>query len=221
MMRLITFLLAVAFLIPLGAVMFLIAGTIDLPSVWLYLVMRVLFTIACVVTMSEEVARERLKPGPKAKPEPIYNIGAGITWVAHFLIVPLDLGRFHWSAGFPTWLQVIGVVVTAGGMSMVVWALRHNEYLSARIRIQEERGHVVANTGPYARIRHPNNAGAILTGLSSGLVFKSWPSVIPLLIWIGLVVYRTLQEEKVLLNELEGYKEYTQQVRFRFIPGLW
>ncbi|MBM4460904.1 MAG: isoprenylcysteine carboxylmethyltransferase family protein [Chloroflexi bacterium] len=221
MMRLVTFVAGSAFLILAGAAMFLVAGTANLPSVWLYLGLRVLFTAACVLAMSEDVARERLRPGPGARPEPLYNTGAAIAWISHVVIVSLDLGRFHWSAGFPLWLQGLGVIVLLAGMSLVVWALRHNEYLSARIRIQGERGQRVATSGPYAHIRHPNYAGGILMGLSSGLVFDSWPSIVPMLFWIGLLAYRTLNEEKVLCAELEGYTEYATRVRYRFLPGVW
>ncbi len=220
-MRLFTFVAAVAFLALMGGAMFLIAGTVNLPSIWLYLILRVVFTAASVLAMSEEVARERMRPGKGVKPEPVYNIGTTIAWVAHILIVPLDLGRFHWSAGFPVALQALGVIGTLCAYGMVVWALRHNEYLSARIRIQSERGHQVADTGPYAIVRHPNYAGAFMQSLCSGLVFASWPSIIPMFLHMGLLVYRTLNEEKVLSKELEGYPAYASRVRYRFIPGVW
>jgi len=180
-----------------------------------------LFTLACVLVMSESVASERLKPGPGAKKEPLFNIGSTFAYVAHFIIAPLDLGRFHWSRGFPVALQVVGVVGMILGFGLVVWALRHNEFLSAKIRIQKDRGQQVVDTGPYAIIRHPNNAGGCLHALCSGLVFTSWPAILPMLIYVGLFMHRTLNEEKVLLAELEGYKEYTQKVRYRMIPGVW
>lgn len=221
MKRLTTFLAATAFLALMGAVMFLIAGTADLPSVWLYLAIRELFTLASVLAMSEQVARERLKPGPGARPEPLYNTGAAVAWISHVIIVALDLGRFGWSYPFPVWVQAIGVVMMISAQAVVVWALRHNEYLSARIRIQGDRGHHVADTGPYAIIRHPNYAAAFLLGLSSGLVFASWPSVLPMLVYDALLVYRTLDEEKVLFAELAGYPEYAARVRYRFFPGVW
>jgi protein-S-isoprenylcysteine O-methyltransferase Ste14 len=221
MMRLVTFLAATAFLVPMGVVMFLIAGTVNVPSIWLYLGIRVLFNVASALAMSEAVARERLKTGPGAKPEFIYRTGTATMWIAHIVIAPLDLGRYHWSTGFPTWLQAAGVVGMLGGMSLVIWALRHNEYLSARIRIQGERGQRVATTGPYAHVRHPNYAGATVIGLTSGLVFASWPSILPMLVWVGLLVYRTLDEEKTLFAKLEGYGEYAEQVRYRFVPRVW
>jgi protein-S-isoprenylcysteine O-methyltransferase Ste14 len=221
MKRLTTFLAATAFLALMGALMVLIAGTADLPSVWLYLALRELFTLASVLAMSEEVARERLKPGPGARPEPLYNTGTTLAWMAHIVIVALDLGRFGWSHPFPIAVQTIGVVVMIAAQAMVIWALRHNEYLSARIRIQGDRSHHVADTGPYALIRHPNYAAAFLLGLSSGLVFASWPSVLPMLVYDALLVYRTLDEEKLLFAELADYPEYAARVRYRFLPGIW
>jgi protein-S-isoprenylcysteine O-methyltransferase Ste14 len=221
MKRLRTFVLGTLFIVLMGALMFLIAGTIRVPSVWLYLALYVGFTAASALAMSEEVARERLKPGPGAKPEPVYNTGTAIAWIAHVVIVSLDKGRFGWSASFPTLLQGIGVLGTLGAYALVIWALRHNEYLSTRIRIQSDRGQQVADTGPYAHVRHPNYAGAFLQSLCSGLVFASWPSIVPLLLHLGLLVYRTVQEEKVLPAQLPGYDEYAVLVRYRFVPGLW
>jgi len=221
MMRLVTFVASTAFIILLGAAMFLLAGTADLPSVWLYLGLRVLFNAGCVLAMSEDVARERMKPGPGAKPERLFPIASGGLWVVHIIIAMLDLGHFGWSGRFPIWLYAVGVAGTLVGMGLVIWALRHNEYLSARIRIQAERGHRVATTGPYAHIRHPNNAGGSLIALASGLILGSWPSVVPMVLWVGLVAYRTLTEERVLFAELTGYAEYAARVRYRFLPGVW
>jgi protein-S-isoprenylcysteine O-methyltransferase Ste14 len=221
MMRLITFIGAMVFLGVVGTLMFLIAGTIALPPIWLNLGIWAAFTLACVLVMSENVAKERLKPGPGAKKEPLFNIGSTLAYVAHYIIAPLDLGRFHWSRGFPTALQVIGMIGMLLGFSFVVWALRHNEFLSSKIRIQKDRGQQVVDSGPYAIIRHPNTAGGCLQALCSGLVLTSWLSILPMLIYVGVFVHRTLNEEKVLLAELEGYQEYTQRVRYRMIPGVW
>lgn len=220
-MRLVTFVAGTAFLVAMGAAMFLVAGTVTLPSVWLYLALRELFTVACVLAMSEDVARERARPGPGAKKERLFPLASGSLWVVHIVIAMLDLGRFHWSAPFAVWLHGIGVAGTLAGMGLVVWAVWHNEYLSARIRIQTERGHRAVTTGPYAHIRHPNNAGGSLIALGSGLVLGSWPSVVPMLAWVALIAYRTINEEKVLFAELAGYGEYAGRVRYRFLPGVW
>lgn len=219
--RLITLFSALAFLVLLGTILFVIAGTIDLPTIWLYLLLRVVFTFASVFAMSEDVARERLKPAQGSKPEPVYNIGTTVAWVSHIILVPLDLGRFHWSAGFPLWLNIVGSLVMILGFSLVIWALRHNEYMSARIRIQGDRGQHVIDTGPYAIIRHPNYAGGFLVSLASGFVFGSWVSIPPMLLHMALFMYRALHEEKVLCAELDGYRDYTARVRWRFLPKIW
>jgi len=218
--RLITLVSASAFLALMGVIMFLIAGTLALLAIWLYLGLRLLFTIACVAVMSDELARERLKPGAKPKPEPIYNTGTAIAWVTHIILAPLDLGRFGWSRGFPVWLQGAGAIVMLAGFSLVIWALIHNEFMSARIRIQEERGQRVVDTGPYAIARHPNYAGGFLVSLSSGFVFGSWVAILPMLLHMALLMYRSVQEEKALIGELTGYAEYARRVRWRFLPGV-
>jgi len=219
--RLITLVSATAFLAFLGAIMFLIAGNLALPSIWLYLGLRLVFTVASVVVMSDEVARERLKPGGKTTPEPLYNIGTAIAFIALIIIVPLDLGRFGWSRGFPVWLQGVGVLVMLAGFTLVIWALIHNEYMSARLRIQGDRGQHVVDTGPYAIVRHPNYAGGFLVSLSSGLVFGSWVAVLPMLLHMLLLMVRTVQEEKMLLEGLPGYSDFARRVRWRFLPGIW
>jgi hypothetical protein len=111
-----------------------------------------------MAVMSEVVARERLKRGRGARPGPVYTTRPAIARAAHIVIAPLDLGRYHWRAGFPSALQTAGVVGVHFGTGMNVWALRHNECHSARIRMQSERGNLVVSTGPYEQIRHPNHA---------------------------------------------------------------
>jgi len=219
--RLITLLSASAFLALLGGVMFLIAGTFSLPSIWLYLGLRLLFSLACVMAMSEDVARERMKPGPGSRRELIYITGTTIAWVEHIVLASLDLGRFRWSRSFPALLQAAGVVVMLAAFALAIWALMHNEYMSARLRIQGDRGQHVIDTGPYAIIRHPNYAAGFLISLTNGLVLGSWVAVLPLLVHMGLLMYRTIQEEKMLVAELEGYADYSRRVHWRFLPGVW
>ena len=221
MYRLLTLFGGSASIALMGALLFLLAGTTALPWIWVYLAIRLAFTIGAVLAMSESVARERLKPGPRARSEPLYNALTGVAWVAFLILAPLDLGRFHWSTGFPLWLQVVSALMLLAGYALVIWALRHNEYMSARIRIQGERGQHVVDTGPYALLRHPNYTGAFLQSLTSALLLGSWVGALALLLHCAALVYRTLNEEKFLLAELEGYADYTRRVRWRFIPGVW
>lgn len=220
-MRVKTFFLATIFQAFMAVALFLTAGNAALPAVWAYLGIQWLFTLASVLVMSENTAAERLKPGAGVKKEPLYNIGATILWVAFTVIAMLDIGRFGWSAAFPCWLQWLGGIGALAAYALPVWALHHNEFMSARIRIQSERGQHVIDTGPYAIIRHLNYAGGTLHGILGGLLLGSWPALIPMLLWCGLLVMRTFNEEKVLLAELKGYEEYSRRVCYRFIPGVF
>jgi protein-S-isoprenylcysteine O-methyltransferase Ste14 len=89
------------------------------------------------------------------------------------------------------------------------------------VRLQEDRGHRVIDTGPYSIVRHPGYAGLVLVPLFSGLALGSWAAVALGLIMSALVVRRVLFEDAFLRQHLEGYVAYTQRVPNRLIPGVW
>jgi protein-S-isoprenylcysteine O-methyltransferase Ste14 len=53
------------------------------------------------------------------------------------------------------------------------------------------------------------------------LVLGSYWAVLPALFVIFVLVARIRNEEKVLLAELPGYREYVERIRYRLIPGIW
>ena len=87
--------------------------------------------------------------------------------------------------------------------------------------IDAEEGQTVITTGPYALVRHPMYAGASLMLLFAPLALGSYLALIPAVLVPIFLVLRTLDEEKLLLEELAGYKEYTENTRYRLIPRLW
>jgi protein-S-isoprenylcysteine O-methyltransferase Ste14 len=89
------------------------------------------------------------------------------------------------------------------------------------VRIQTERGHKVIDTGPYAIVRHPLYAGALLMCAGIPLALGSFWALIPAAAGALVLVVRTVLEDRTLQAELEGYKEYTGRVRYRLIPGVW
>jgi protein-S-isoprenylcysteine O-methyltransferase Ste14 len=96
-----------------------------------------------------------------------------------------------------------------------------NAYFSPVVRIQVERGHRVAEDGPYRIIRHPGYVGAILFSLGIPLLLESWWAFIPGLIAVVLYVVRTKLEDQTLMAELEGFVSYADQVKFKLLPGIW
>lgn len=129
--------------------------------------------------------------------------------------------RYGWSPAFPLWLNIIGLLLAAAGYALVVWALVENRFFSSAVRIQTDRGHVVCDTGPYRMIRHPGYAGNIIPLAGIVLAFSSFWTIIPAAIASILILIRTVLEDRTLKDELPGYKEYAQKVRYRLFPGIW
>ena len=129
--------------------------------------------------------------------------------------------RFGWSPVFPIWLNILGFILIAIGYAFAVWALVENRFFSGMVRIQTERGHVVCDTGPYRIVRHPGYAGNILPLPGIALALSSVWTLIPAAAAIIIVVVRTALEDRTLQEELPGYRDYAQRVRYRLIPGIY
>jgi protein-S-isoprenylcysteine O-methyltransferase Ste14 len=138
------------------------------------------------------------------------------------LVIVAGLDHRHgWSPTFPLWLIVLGFILVSLGYAFSAWALIENRFFSSTVRIQTDRGHVVCDSGPYRIVRHPGYAGIIppLPGivLALGSVWTLIPAAVALLI----TVIRTALEDQTLRDELPGYLEYAQRVRFRLVPGIY
>ena len=129
--------------------------------------------------------------------------------------------RNGWTPLFPTWLNILGLVLTALGYVLVVLALMENRFCSTTVYIQTHREHSVCNSGPYRVVRHPGYAGHIVVLLGIVLALGSVWALIPMVIAMIIIVIRMELEDRTLQEELKGYKEYLQQVRYRLIPGIY
>ena len=127
----------------------------------------------------------------------------------------------HRFAGLPAWLQVLGALLFVGGYAMTAWTFSANSFASPAVRMQPERGHHVIDSGPYAHVRHPMYAGALLVFLGMPLLLCSPLGLLGLPIGAAVLALRTGWEEAALREGLPGYAEYAARVRHRFVPGLW
>lgn len=112
------------------------------------------------------------------------------------------------------------------GMILFGWwvgtrALMENRFFSGVVRIQKERGQRVVSTGPYSVVRHPGYAGAFFTYLGTPIFLDSPWTFVPVVLLMAVLVVRTRLEDKTLQEQLEGYREYAERVRYRLFPGLW
>lgn len=117
--------------------------------------------------------------------------------------------------------KVVSLVLIVAGIAWGNYALVENRFFSAVVRIQTERGHYVVSSGPYRRMRHPGYAGTLLVNLATPLFLDSLWAFLPAALTAIVLVIRTHLEDRTLLAELEGYRDYAKRVRFRLVPGIW
>jgi len=138
-----------------------------------------------------------------------------------FIIMPLDARRFGWSPFFPVWVKVLGGLALLPALYLIYQATVENTYLSTLVRIQTDRKQHVISTGVYGFVRHPLYLGCLLMILGAPLLLGSMYGFIIGVIAIIVLVGRIIGEEKMLVNELEGYEEYQKKVKYRLVPFVW
>ena len=133
-------------------------------------------------------------------------------------IVPGLDHRFGWSH-VPMVAVVVADVVFLLAHAWVLLVFRTNSYASRVIEVDASQQ--LISTGPYAIVRHPMYLGLVVANLSIPLALGSWWAVMTLPPLIGILIARALNEERLLVKELEGYRDYTQVTKYRLIPGVW
>jgi protein-S-isoprenylcysteine O-methyltransferase Ste14 len=143
---------------------------------------------------------------------------AAVIWM---VVIPLDASRFHWSPAFPLWLKIAGGLMLLPALFFLQRATMDNNFLSAAVRLQSDRGQQVVSSGVYGFVRHPLYLGVLLMLIGAPLMTGSLCGLGIGLIAMAVLVYRILGEEKMMLTELKGYAEYKQKVKYRLIPYVW
>jgi protein-S-isoprenylcysteine O-methyltransferase Ste14 len=166
---------------------------------------------------------ERLKPpgsGNQQTSDTVLQSLLYLMGVSLLIIMPLD-ERFGLSPAFPVWLNVIGGTLLLPSIYFLVKSSIDNTYLSTGVRIQKERKHRVVTVGTYGFVRHPFYLGFVLMFLGGSLLCGSLVGLIIAAIVTIILVVRIIGEEKFLVVELDGYREYQKKVRYRLIRYIW
>jgi protein-S-isoprenylcysteine O-methyltransferase Ste14 len=196
----------------------LLAGGLD---TWLalYLVAWSIFGVYAMVSIDDDLARERFRPPePGADRAPLRAIR--LLALAHLVVGTLDAGRWH-LAPVPDTLRALALVLMMPSALFVVQAMRANRFFSPVVRVQKERGHRVIDNGPYGTIRHPGYLGMIVSVMCSGLALGSWLGFALAALYAALILRRVFFEDAFLQANLEGYADYARRVPYRLIPGGW
>lgn len=212
-------LISLIFPVIVGAFIFAAAGRWDLPIVWGVLGELAVFCVAVVLVTDRGLIRERAAPGP-GNQDRLSRPIAAVLLPAHWILTGLDIGRFQWSL-IPEALQIVGVAGYALCLAILLWALCVNTFYSSVVRIQHDRGQHPITTGPYRWVRHPGYTATMAAALFGGLALGSWVGMLPFVVLWPLFVRRTLLEDRMLHQDLPGYAEYAQRVRYRLIVGVF
>jgi protein-S-isoprenylcysteine O-methyltransferase Ste14 len=126
--------------------------------------------------------------------------------------------RFGWSSVPLAYVLAADAVVLCG-YALALWIFKVNRYAQSTVRV--EKGQKVISSGPYSVVRHPMYLGGVLFFIATPIALGSYAALPLFILTIPILVYRTINEEKVLNKELEGYKEYCKKVKYRLVPGIW
>jgi protein-S-isoprenylcysteine O-methyltransferase Ste14 len=208
-----------------GLVLMLSAGRWDWWAGWLYVLIFLAFDAATALVVIPRypgllIERSQRSSNVKDWDKIIMPLAAGFLPLIGWILAGLTERR-SWGPDLSPALQLVGFLITVIGHAIIVWAMGANAYFSPMVRIQEDRGHQVADGGPYRFIRHPGYLGAILFSLGIPLLLESWWALIPGVISVVLYFLRTTLEDQTLIDDLEGYADYSGRVKFKLLPGIW
>lgn len=202
---------------------FIFAGRITFLWGWVYLAVSLLaltFGAMYVLQCNPQAINERGRPAEGQKSwDKIFIPVYSVFYASTYILSGLD-ARFGWSS-VPIWLHLVGLVFTLASGALTYAAMAHNKYLSMYVQVAQDRGHRVATSGPYRYVRHPMYVSLVISWPALALLLGSYWALIPGLVASGLIVVRTALEDRTLQAELPGYAEYSHQVRFRLLPGVW
>lgn len=216
--------LALAILaVVMGLLLFVSAGTARYWQAWVYL--SIFFGAAALTTLylmrnDPALLQRRMSGGPTAEKQPTQKfimLCASLGFIA-LLVVPALDHRFAWST-IPFYGVLVGDLLVAVGFFFVFLVYRENTFTSATIELAPDQK--VISTGPYAIVRHPMYASASLYLLGTPLALGSYCGLVPLAGLLPFLIWRLVDEERFLAQNLAGYTEYQKKVRCRLVPRIW
>jgi protein-S-isoprenylcysteine O-methyltransferase Ste14 len=208
-------------------ILFVLAGDWRWIEGWIFSIIFLLMCFSTVLYLyfyDPALLKERfgspIQPTQKSWDKVLLSVFV-IDFLVWFAIMPLDARRFGWSPAFPLWLKAMGTVLLILSIVMMFEALRENTFAAPVVKMQKERGQKVISTGMYGVVRHPMYAGALLLFVAGPLLLGSVWGLIMAGVMIVTIAVRSIGEESMLKQELEGYSDYMKKVKWRMIPFVF
>jgi protein-S-isoprenylcysteine O-methyltransferase Ste14 len=212
-------------IVAIGALLFVPAGTLRWPAAWVFLATFTAIGLLggwWLARTDPALLAERMRPPMQAEQPAAdrkFVVVFGLTALIWLVAIGLDE---RWRASeIPIALQELGFAMLVGSSIFIMWVMHENSFASAVVRVQTERGHRVVGSGPYAWVRHPMYSGTILFLVGMSLLLGSWWGVAISLLFPVLFSLRVRIEERALIAGLPDYADYAARVRYRLAPGLW
>jgi protein-S-isoprenylcysteine O-methyltransferase Ste14 len=210
-----------------GVLLFGPAGTLAWWRAWVLVGVIALASVVTTLTVfpgNQGLIDERFKPPiqpgqPRA--DRVVLLALLVTFVGSAVFIPFDVFDLHLFRLPDPLISLAGLVLFLAGWLLTTLALRTNPFAASVVRHQTERGQRVVDTGVYAVVRHPMYASGVLLLEGMPLWLGSWAGALLALVPIGILARRIVIEERFLREELEGYRDYIERVRYRVIPFVW
>jgi protein-S-isoprenylcysteine O-methyltransferase Ste14 len=210
-------------LLVMASLLLIATGTPHYWQAWLFL--GVYFACSLAITLDlmrrdPALLERRMSGGPFAEKQTAQKIimsFASLGFIGLLVVPGLDR-RFGWSA-MPSWMAIAGDALMLVGWLGIFYVFRENSFTSSTIEVA--KGQKVISTGPYAWVRHPMYAAALLMLTGIPITLGSWWGLLVMAVILPAVLWRLLDEEKFLAKSLAGYIEYRGRVRYRLLPMVW
>lgn len=208
--------------IVLGVVLCLLAGSFTYWRGWVLTILFAILTTSQGIYLGikdPELLKRRTQVAPEgeSKAQRIFIVVGLVGMFGLFVVSALDR-RFGWSQ-VPVWVSMLGDLLLVFSFYVYYLVFRENSYAASSIKTFE--GQKVISTGPYALVRHPKYVGDLFLVVAIPLALGSWWALALIMLSIAGLVWRILDEEKLLRKDLPGYVEYTQKMRYRLVPFIW
>lgn len=213
------------FVVGMGALLFVSAGTLHWPGAWAFLVTGAVLGPLCGLWLARTdpgLLAERMRLTAREE-QPAADKKFMLVLVAVIVIwlVAMGIEQRSQDLSFSLLLQVLGLSLYLLSTFLIMWVFRENSFAAPVVKVQTERHHHVISTGPYAVVRHPMYSSImlffvgvpLLLGANWGLLFAP--------LFLVLFAIRTRIEERALVAGLSGYADYAARVRYRMLPGVW
>ena len=207
-------------LVLVALLVFLPAGTVEYPGGWMFMgllfIPMLVLGIVLLLKVPDLLAKRLNNKEEQSEQKKVVGL-SGLMFLAGFILCGLDF-RWGWT-DIPVAVTYVAAVLLLVGYGLYMEVMRENTYLSRTVEVQE--GQKVIDTGLYGIVRHPMYFATVIMFLAIPLVLDSWIGFVVFLVYPFLMVKRIKNEEIVLEEGLEGYREYKNKVKYRMIPFVW